>query len=587
MEKMSDIKIEDLLGKLESWFSDAATWDSDWRDNAESWYKYYHGTQWTSEEETELLDRGQAVTTYNHIAPSIDAIIGGERQNRPEVKMRGRDLSDEALAEVKTSLYDYIQYNTGSDDEIDKFVENASVAGRGWMHIFPQMDGDEFDDIMHSWIDYRDMFIDRYSKRDDLRDARHVHQAVFMDEDAIKTAFPSYTCGTGEGAAKGFSSSSDDNIYMSNEERPRPRLINTWFRDEKGDMHTAIWVQGQLLYYKKNPYTLKDYPYVQITYKRDIENKPYGIVKSQVSAQDEVNKRHSKALHYLNAKQVLAEEDAFVDANDAKKTLARPDGITLLADGALQEGRVQIVDNTALASTHIQMMEHAKSQIFTLAGINGSFVGQGSQYESAKKAQGAIAQAQNTLVPFLNKIRISRHRLAEITMKLVPDFYTEERTIRILTPTREYAFMPINQPVAENGAISIMNDMTNDDVDIIIEDAPTGLNDRIEQFNQLLGIQGQTGRPIPMEILLRYSSLKNKDQLAAELEQHYAIESQLQQSQQIIEQLQQQIQQMGGQVNQVKSQLVQSETARAVDKEVGKAKAEIEKEKNQIKDMIQ
>jgi len=43
---------------------------------------------------------------------------------------------------------------------------------------------------------------------------------------------------------------------------------------------------------------------------------------------------------------------------------------------------------------------------------------------------------------------------------------------------------------------------------------------------------------------------------------------------------------MGGQVNQVKSQLVQSEVARAVDKEVGKAKTEITKEKEQIKGAI-
>lgn len=581
------MKDEELLAQLESWFTDSTDWDKDWRDNAKVWYSYYHGLQWTSEEQSALIERGQAVTTYNHIAPAIDAIIGGERQNRPEIKMAGRGIDDERIAQVKTELYKYIEDNSNTNDEIDRMVQDAFVTGRGWLFVYPAMKGQDFDDIKHSYIDYRDMFVDNYSKRDDLTDARYVHQAVFTDEDIIKATFPKFNPTVSASNEYGFESSSDDEIYFDNLDRSRPRLINTWFRDENGDVTTVVWVKGQILYKKKDPYTLKDFPYICYTVKRDMENKPYGLVKSMISPQDEVNKRHSKALHYLNAKQILAEEDAFVDWNDAKKTLAKPDGITKLNDRALAEGKIQIIDNTQLAATHIQMMEHAKNQVLALAGINASYMGQGGQYESAKKATTSISQAQNVLVPLLNKLRIARHRLAKITMSLVPDFYGNERLIRILQPTGEYAFMPINSPqLLDDGTVGRLNDLSNDDVDVIIEDAPSGLNDRIEQFNQLLGIQGQTGRPIPMEILLRYSSLKDKHQLAAELEQHYAMEAQLQQAQQAIEQLQQQIQQMGGQVNQVTSQLTQANVARAVDREVNKAKSEIEKEKNTIKGML-
>ena len=578
---------EELLEKVESWFVGATSWDTDWRDNAEEWYNYYNGLQWSAEEAEALRERGQALITYNHIAPSIDAIIGGERQNRPEIKMVGRNPDDEQIAQVKTELYNYIQDNSNTDDELDKMVQDAFITGRGWISAYPSMNGEEFDDIRHEYIDYRDMFVDNYSKKDDLSDARYVFQAVFTDEDIIKNTFPRYMKDSGGGREYGFESSSDDNIYYDNKDRTRPRLINCWFRDEKGDVTTVVFVKGQILYKKKNPYTNRSFPYVQLTVKRDLENKPYGLVKAMVSPQDEVNKRHSKAMHYLNAKQVLAEEDAFVDWNEAKKTLAKPDGITKLSDGALAEGKVQIVDNTQLASTHIQMMEHAKQQVMALAGINASYMGQGGQYESAKKQQGSIAAAANVLVPLLNKIRIARHRLAKYTMNLVPDFYSDEKLIRILTPTGQYAFMAVNAPVIlDDGTISKLNDLSNDDVDVVIEDAPTGLNDRIEQFNQLLGIQGQTGRPIPMEILLRYSSLKDKHQLAAELEQHYAMESQLQQVQQYAQQLEQQVQQLGGVINQKDSQIVQINTARAVEKEVSKAKSEIEKEKNQIKERL-
>ena len=572
--QISKLKGEKLLETVEKWFSDSVSWDKDWRDDAKTWYDYYHGRHWTSEEVSQLQDRGQAVTTYNHIKPSIDSVIGSERQNRPKVTMAGRTLDDEQLAQAKTQLYNYITYNSKTDDELDRMIRDAFVTGRGWMYTYADTAYDDID-LMHSFVDYRDMFVDSYSKRDDLGDSRYIHYAVYTDEDMIKAQFPEFKAeitGRDSGIA-GFESNSDDEIWYYEGDRTRPRLVNTWYRDEDNNVHTVIWVKGQVLYHQENPYKMNRFPFVQFTVSRDLDNKPYGLVKQMVSAQDEVNKRHSKALHYLNAKQVLAEEDAFVDWNDAKKTLAKPDGITKLQDGALATGKIQVVDNTALAATHIQMMQIAKDNILYSAGLNPSFVGQASQYESAKKANLSIAQAQNSIVPILNKLRIARYDLAEITMKLVPEFYGEKRIIRIIQPDGKYAFMPLNEvKLMDDNTLAKINDMTNDDVDVIIEDAPRGLNEREEQFAQLMQIQGQTSRPIPMEVLLRYSSIKDKHQLTEDLKQYYALEAQLQQAQQQMEQMAQQIQQLGGQVQQKDSQIVQIQTARAVDKEVSKAK---------------
>jgi len=586
--KLSKLTKDERLEQLDKWFTDSVSWDHEWREKSEFVYSMYHGEQWTEDEANTLRERGQAVTTYNHIAPAIDAIVGGERQNRPEISMVGRTPDDERIAQAKTELYKYITYNSQTDEEEDKMFLDALVVGRGWMSVYPNTIGDKFDDILHAYVDYRDMFTDPFSKRDDLKDARYVSQAVFTDEDIIKKSFPKYEGSTGK--VSGFEGSSDDNIYFGGSsnvgDRPRVRLINTWFRDENGDVSVSIWVKGQELYHKKKPYQSIDLPFTMVTLKRDLNNFPYGLVDGMTSAQEEVNKRHSKAMHYLNAKQVLAEEDAFTDWKEAEKTLAKPDGITKLNDGALAEGRIQIVDNVALASTHIQMMEIAKTQVLNLAGINPSYLGQSSGNSAAAQSQ-EIAGASNTLVPTFNKFRSARQRTAFITMALVPDFYTDERLVRILNPNGSYAFMPINTPqLMDDGTIEMMNDLSVNDVDVIIEDAPSSLDDRAQQFNQLLQIQGQTGRPIPMEILLRYSGLKDKYSLADELKSHYDMEAQLQQAQQAMEQMQQQIQQMGGQVDQITSQLIQSNVARAVDKEVGKAKQEISKEKDSIQKKI-
>jgi hypothetical protein len=582
-ERVSKLKGEQLLGAVEKWFSDAAAWDKDWRDNARLWYSYYHGDQWTSDEIAALEERGQAVTTYNHIKPAIDSIIGSERQNRPKVTMAGRTLDDDRLAQAKTSLYNYITYNSKTDDELDRMIRDAFITGRGWMYIYPETrlskdkdkEGKEID-ILHSFVDYRDIFIDQLSKRADMGDSRYIHHAVYTDEDIVKLQFPKFKHIQQDSSivgGLGFETSSDDELWYYNGQRNRPRLINTWYRDEEGDVSTVIWVKGQILYHQKKPYEMNRFPFVQFTIERDLENKPYGLTKLMMSAQDEVNKRHSKALHYLNAKQVLAEEDAFVDWNKAQKTLAKPDGITKLQEGALTSGKVQVLDNTALAATHIQMMDIAKEKIYQMAGINSTFVGSGGQYESGKTANLSIAQAQNSIVPILNKLRAARYDLAEITMKLVPEFYTEPRVIRLIEPNGKYAFMPMNEVrLLDDDTLAKINDMTNDDVDIIIEDAPRGLNEKQEEFMQLMQIQGQTSRPIPMEVLLRYSSLKDKHQLADDLQNYYNLEAQLQQAQQQMQQMAEQIKKMGGQAEVMQNNLVQERTARLVEKEANKQK---------------
>jgi hypothetical protein len=579
-KKLSKLNQKELLEKLELWFSDAVSFDKEWKDKAREDYKLYHGTQWTSDEIQALEERKQAVTTFNHIAPAIDAIIGGERQNRPQIRMAGRTLDDEQVAEVKTNLFDYIQYSSNTDDELDKVVLDILVAGRGTMYIEPAENKDGTANIKHRYIDYRDMFIDPISKRDDLTDARYCSYAVYVDSDIVEKMFRKYNSDDMQTDQPfGFESSSEDDLWFEKANRNRPRLINTWYMDEKGDISMAIWVKGKILYSSKKPYDMNSYPYVQTTYKRNLDNAPYGLVKSMRSPQEEINKRHSKALHYLNASQVLAEENAFVDWNEAKKTLAKPDGITKLQDGALAEGRVQIVPTAQLADSQIRMMQIAEQKLLSTAGINPAYVGQSGQYESAKKSQQNIAQAQNTLVPFLNKLRILRYDLADKTMKLVSEFFSDEQLVRILNEDGTYAFQPVNQiQVLDDGTLLKINDMTVDDVDIIIEDAPVGLNEKEEQFMQLMQIQGQTSRPIPMEILLRYSNLKDKYSLAKELEGHYNLEMQLQQAQQQMEAMQKEIQRLGGVVNQQQTNITQTQTARAVDREVYKAKEKLTKE---------
>ena len=149
-----------LLETLEKWFSDVVSFDKTWKDVSKEMYKRYHGHQWTAEEKAVLQERKQAVSTFNHIAPAIDAIVGGERLNRPKIKMAGRTKDDDRIAQTKTALYDYIEYNSDTDEVLDKMLLDSLVAGRGALYVNPVMDEKENIDIMHEYVDYRDFFVD-------------------------------------------------------------------------------------------------------------------------------------------------------------------------------------------------------------------------------------------------------------------------------------------------------------------------------------------------------------------------------------------------------------------------------------------
>lgn len=580
---LAQIEGEALLEKLEGLFTASHSFDQNWRTNAKTWYEYYIGDQWTEAEMAALAERGQAVSTYNHIKPSIDAIIGGERGNRPEIKMVGRTLDDQRIAQTKTSLYDYITYNSDSDTELDKALLDTYVTGRGWKKVEPREDASTGEtDLYQEYVDYRNMFVDGMSKRDDLRDSRYIHQAVFTDEDIIKAAFPEYVAS--QGGHDFFEGSSDEDIWTSDLDRSRIRLIETWYRDENGDVNSAVWVKGQILAEHKKPYEMNDFPFVQITLNRDLENLPFGMVKTMMSPQDEVNKRHSKALHYLNSKQVFMEDDAVAKLSEAEKTLAKPDGVTIFNDGALTGGKVIVQDNVALANTHTQLMEVAKNEVLTLVGLNAGYMGQSGSSESGTKTNLNIQQAQNVLIPVFQKIRAARHREAKITIALTREFYTTERIIRITEENGEYAFMPINSiQEDEEGVLHSLNNISDDDVDIIIADAPPSLNDAQEQFDLLMRMQQNTGTPIPPQILMKYSNIKDKHKLAAELEQYNNIQQQLQQAGQQMEQMANEIKRLGGDNAQYQQQIVQIQTAAAVDKEVSKAKEKLAKVEGAVK----
>jgi hypothetical protein len=240
----------------------------------------------------------------------------------------------------------------------------------------------------------------------------------------------------------------------------------------------AIWTPGLLLAHMPSPYRHNRFPFTPIWgYRRHRDGMPYGLIRLARDAQDEYNKRRSKALYLLSTNQVLYESTS-VDEADEDDTLdeaQRPDGRVRLKGGALSNGTnpaFQIRNNEQLASSHVQLMGEAKNNIFELSGVTRENTGQESNAVSgrailAKQQQGAVTTAE-----IFDNYRQSRQESGQKQLSNIEQFMSMPKTIRILGPAGATKFVQLNQmKIDEEGqAVDFENDITRSQADYIIDE---------------------------------------------------------------------------------------------------------------------
>ena len=113
----------------------------------------------------------------------------------------------------------------------------------------------------------------------------------------------------------------------------------------------------------------------------------------------------------------------------------------------------------------------------------------------------------------LDNLTKTRQYLAENMLGLIQNFYTEERVIQV---TNEVDPMKPREPVVVNQMTpegTVVNDLTMGEYDIIVGTAPARDNFDDVQFAQALELK-QLGVPIPDDVIIEYSNLQRKGELA-------------------------------------------------------------------------
>lgn len=196
-----------ILGYLESQWREAHEAHAENRREQMIDADFYDHIQWTLEDSTILMNRGQAPLVYNLVKQAVDWMTGTERRTRVDWRVYGRSQNDEEGSRAKTALLKYLYDVNAVGFERSAAFKDSCMVGVGWMEEGIRADGDG-ELIINGRVDWKEMLWDPYSRRPDLTDCRYVIRERYWDEDWAIATFPDRAEKIREGSLSAFDTDS-------------------------------------------------------------------------------------------------------------------------------------------------------------------------------------------------------------------------------------------------------------------------------------------------------------------------------------------------------------------------------------------
>ncbi|MDP5216702.1 hypothetical protein Q5Y75_05685 [Ruegeria sp. 2205SS24-7] len=551
------------LQKLKQMVQNAADLTQEARVTSERDRDYYDEHQWTAEEQAVLEKRKQPVITINRIKRKVDAMVGLEQRMRVDPKAHPRNPNDEEVADVATKALTFVDDNTRFDTKRSAAFENMIVEGFGGVEVIVEERRGKFE-IEINRLRWEEIFFDPHSREKDFSDAAYLGTYKWMDVDKAMDMLSGAWQGE-EGELEDLLQTSmtstetgityEDRPYESatfrwSDKRKRRVRVASMYYTYKGVWHYCIFVSGGEVWHGESPYQDEDgkptCPIHLMTGYVDRENRRYGMVRSMISQQDEINKRRSKLLHQLNSRQTIGIKGAIDSVPRMKRELAAPDGHveikTEVMEDAMRVGMrpFEVVQQNDQVAGQFSLLQESKAEI-DMIGPNPSLIGQTEGDASGRAIMAQQQAGMAELAPLYDSLRDWTLRVYRAIWERIRQFWTEERWIRVTDEfKRGNDWIGVNIPTGgfvqvtgPQGAMlqpEMENVLAEMDVDIIIEDTPDHITLQHEQFQQLSEMAAQ-GIPIPPEMIIKASSLKDKDEVLELLEQQRQMQMQAQMQQ--------------------------------------------------------
>lgn len=529
-DKIIDIQDEELV-KLLDWFDTSLEALQDSRKRAMKDRDFYDGNQWTDDQIAELNKRGQPIVTTNHIAPKVNYILGEQITARVDPAAWPVTPAHDEAADALTAAMRSVTDSNDSDIQQSLSFKEFLIEGCGAMLVSQVLEASQKTvKIPLIRIPWNRFAWDHRSQELDFSDARWLAAVAWYDLEDAKAEYP----GNDEifDDAVNSGNSDTDNPFedwpqrWAEKDAKRVRVCQMFYKKGK-DWYEAHFTKHSLGWLRK-PALVKlcdddkqtQCPIIAASayVAQTKSNKPperYGIVRGMISPQEEINKRRSKAMHYLNVSQIIAEQGALAMSKEAAlEEVAKPDGYIEANSGALQSKKFEIRSNLELAQSQFQLLQEAKSEIDNI-GPQAPLIGTDDRVQTGRSLQVRGEAGEKQLKPVFDSHRHWMRRIFRAIAWQIKRYWPKEMWIRVTDDSKRegYRFVALNRRVtrAERLRELLRDKVPMDRAITMVDLQPVIAEELVQQSNALAqqqvqqgakAIQMRTGKPPPPEALM-------------------------------------------------------------------------------------
>jgi len=309
-------------------------------------------------------------------------------------------------------------------------------------------------------------------------------------------------------------------IFDSNSQKHQAALEDGADKREtvREQMYMAIYTATTVLFHGKSIYKHNRFPFIRrLAFTDKTTKSPYGLIRQIIDPQSDLNQRRNHALWLMATRQIIAEEGAVEDKNEAIKQVAKVNGYIEVKGKKMFEIR----DNVEMAAPHVQMAEMDSAYVKQISGVTSENRGQSSNAMSGIAIQSLQEQGTIITTPIIDNHQLAHQLEGELVLSLSEQYISRKMQFRVTNDIQnpsEKDFTTLNSGEPET-------DITATQADFIISERDYRQTMRQALSEQLINVSAQitqaTGNPALaiafVEMAVELQDLPNKERLLTKI----------------------------------------------------------------------
>ena len=522
---------------------------------------------------------------FNRIRRVINMVDGYQREHRKSMICEPIESSSQQTADQFSKCLFHVDRTANMGAIVSDAFKGALIGGMNLLSVWMDYRSDPVNgDIKVDNVAYNAYLIDPYFKKMDLSDCNDIWTRKYLQREQVVALLPGREdevmnfrgWGNRDGKFQFMPESYnygmqdlliyDEFWYMDS--RMQKMLVDTqtgesieWKGNDEDlkeflrfypqitvidnripSVKLAITVQGKVMYHGPNPLGIDEYPFLPVWgyYEPQIPYFPWrvqGVVRGLRDAQYLYNRRKIIELDILESQinsGIIFKENALVNPKDA---FLQGQGRSLALKADAQITDVFHIPAPQIPPSMIQLSELLGKEIAEISGVNEELLGSAQDDKAGILSMLRQGAGLTTLRVLFDNLDYAQKHLGNMCLRLMQQNWTPGKVKRIIQeePTDEF----YNRAFGK--------------YDAVVEDGLNTATQRQMQMQQLLYMR-ELGVPVPTELLIKNSTLQNKQELIDAIGQ-----SEQQQQQQAQEQQAIQMEVLKAQIEDLKSRAMANE----------------------------